>query len=127
MDSPVPISADVAVIRHVMALLGEVPTPVWGPDELHTGEMWNSNSVISWVLDQAGLLDRAGMPPRAGHAPGWDAGVIVAHREQPRRRKVRSISGACRRAARKEGQPMDAPRGPLSSRGSVAPRRPRWS
>ena len=32
VDSPVPISADVAVIRHVMALLGEVPTPVWGRD-----------------------------------------------------------------------------------------------
>ena len=81
VDSPVRISADVAVIRHVIALLGEVPTPVWGRDELHAGEMWNSNSVISWMLDQAGVLDRAGMPPRAGRAPGWDAGVLVAHRE----------------------------------------------
>ena len=99
MDSPVPISADVAVIRHVMALLGKVPTPVWGPDELHTGEMWNSNSVISWVLDQASLLDRAGMPPPAGRAPGWDAGVIVAHRDS------RGDAKSAASAGRGDGRP----------------------
>jgi hypothetical protein len=81
VDSPVPISTDCTVIRHVVALLGDVPTPVWGRDELHAGEMWNSNSVISWVLDRAGQLERAGTPPRNGRAPGWDAGVHVAHRD----------------------------------------------
>ncbi len=80
VDSPVPISTDIAVIRHVVALLGEVPTPVWGCDELHVGEMWNSNSVISWVLARAGVLGSAGTPPRGGRAPGWDAGVRVANR-----------------------------------------------
>jgi hypothetical protein len=80
VDSPAPITADATAIRRVLALLGDVPTPVWGRDELHAGEMWNSNSVISWVLDRAGQLERAGTPPRNGRAPGWDAGVHVAHR-----------------------------------------------
>jgi hypothetical protein len=52
-----------------------------GRDELHTGEMWNSNSVISWVLTQAGVLAEAGRPPGNGRAPGWDAGVLVAERD----------------------------------------------
>ncbi len=32
-----------------------VPTAVWGRDELHAGEMWNSNSLISWLIVSAGL------------------------------------------------------------------------
>jgi len=82
VDSPVSITADEADIRRVLALLGDVPTPVWGRDELHAGEMWNSNSVISWVLARAGVLDRAGSPPRHGRAPGWDAGIRVADRHR---------------------------------------------
>ena len=33
----------------------QVPTPVWGRDELGTGDMWNSNSVISWAIACGGL------------------------------------------------------------------------
>ena len=36
-------------------LVPHVPTPVWGRDELRTGEMWNSNSLISWLLTRCGL------------------------------------------------------------------------
>lgn len=50
-------------------------------DEMDTGDMWNSNSVVSWVLTCAGLLDAAGEPPPGGRAPGWQAGVVVARRE----------------------------------------------
>src|SRR5581483_3893868 len=80
VDSPVQITEDVAVITDVLALLAEVPRPVWGRDELRAGEMWNSNSVVSWVLERAGVLEMAGAPPRNGRAPGWDAGVVVARR-----------------------------------------------
>jgi hypothetical protein len=66
------------VIQHVLDLIESVPTPVWGRDELQTGDMWNSNSVISWVLEQAGLSEAAGVPPRNGRAPDWAAGVLVA-------------------------------------------------
>src|SRR4029453_849777 len=49
--------------------------PVWGRDELHAGEMWNSNSVISWLLMRSGLGTDGIRPPRGGRAPGWDAGL----------------------------------------------------
>src|SRR5438094_847798 len=52
-----------------------------GRDELSTGEMWNSNSVISWLLVMAGVAGRAGSPPNNGRAPGWHAGLVVARRE----------------------------------------------
>ena len=78
--SPVAITEDPAPVQRVLDLLPLVPTPVWGRDELRAGEMWNSNSVISWVLAQAGLIDRAGAPPGNGRAPGWDAGITVAAR-----------------------------------------------
>jgi hypothetical protein len=29
--------------------------PVWGRDELGAGEMWNSNSLISWLIARSGL------------------------------------------------------------------------
>jgi hypothetical protein len=66
--------------RRVLELVAEVPLVTWGRDELGTGEMWNSNSLTSWVLARAGL-DPAGIPlPPHGRAPGWDAGIAVAAR-----------------------------------------------
>jgi hypothetical protein len=81
VESPVRLSDDPDVVRHLLALVDDVPTPVWGRDELGAGEMWNSNSVVSWVLAGAGLLAAAGTPPGHGRAPGWDAGVRVASRD----------------------------------------------
>jgi hypothetical protein len=81
VGSPVRITAEPAVIERVLELVTLVPTPVWGRDEINAGEMWNSNSVISWVLTRAGLGDAAGVPPDGGRAPGWDAGVLAAQRE----------------------------------------------
>jgi hypothetical protein len=78
--SPVPITRRASEVRDVLDLLPLVPTPVWGRDGLNAGEMWNSNSVVSWVLARAGLLSAAGRPPGNGRAPGWDAGVVVAER-----------------------------------------------
>jgi hypothetical protein len=49
-------------------------------DELRTGEMWNSNSVISWLLTRAAIDVAAVAPPAGGRAPGWAAGVAVARR-----------------------------------------------
>jgi hypothetical protein len=83
IDSPVIISTDGDEVRRVLDLLALVPPAVWGRDELRAGEMWNSNSVISWTLERAGVRARAGPPPRHGRAPGWDAGVAVARRLRP--------------------------------------------
>ena len=78
--SPVRITVDEDEIATVLAAVPAVPTPVWGRDELGAGEMWNSNSVVAWVLAVAGLEECAGEPPDAGRAPGWGAGVTVAGR-----------------------------------------------
>jgi hypothetical protein len=79
--SPVRVANDLARARRVLDLVPSVPTPVWGRDELHTGDMWNSNSLISWLLVRAGVDTQSLQPPRGGRAPGWDAGLVVARRE----------------------------------------------
>jgi hypothetical protein len=78
VGGPIRVGADAGAAARVLAVLPGVPTPTWGRDELHTGEMWNSNSVVAWALSRAGLLDAAGQPPANGRAPGWSAGVVVA-------------------------------------------------
>lgn len=70
VGGPVRLSEDLLVVRRVLEALPAVPTPVWGRDELGAGEMWNSNSVIAWVLSRSGF-DMAGIgPPAGGRAPG---------------------------------------------------------
>jgi hypothetical protein len=44
--------------------------------------MWNSNSLISWLIVRAVLDVDAVHPPAGGRAPGWDAGVILARRQE---------------------------------------------
>jgi len=58
-----------------------VPTPVWGRDEIGAAEMWNSNSLISWLIVRAALDVDTVHPPAGGRAPGWDAGVVLARRQ----------------------------------------------
>ena len=82
VDSPERLTDDPALAERVLELVPEVPTPVWGRDELRAGEMWNSNSLISWLLARSGLGVDAVQPPAGGRAPGWDAGLAVARRQQ---------------------------------------------
>lgn len=78
VDSPVRVIADAAGARRVLDLVPEVPRPVWGRHELARGDMWNSNSVTSWLLARAGVDMDVLHPPPGGRAPGWDAGIAVA-------------------------------------------------
>jgi hypothetical protein len=77
------VSSDPRVARRILALMPMVPVPVWGRDELHAGEMWNSNSVIAWLLTAAGVPVDDLCPPPGGRAPGWGAGLVVARRASP--------------------------------------------
>jgi hypothetical protein len=80
VDSPCHLTGDPAAAQRLLDLVPSLPTPVWGRDELHAGEMWNSNAIISWLIVSAGL-DAAGVsPPARGGAPGWRAGIVVASR-----------------------------------------------
>jgi hypothetical protein len=80
VDSPRRLTTDPVLARRILALVREVPTPVWGRDELGAGEMWNSNSVISWLLVRGGIEVDSIAPPLGGRAPGWHAGLVVAER-----------------------------------------------
>jgi hypothetical protein len=44
------LSEDPLRARRLLDLVGFLPRPVRGRDKLGTGEMWYSNSVISWLL-----------------------------------------------------------------------------
>jgi len=80
VDSPRRLSDQEQLARHLLEVVPRVPTPVWGRDELGTGEMWNSNSVIAWVIARSGIDAESIQPPPGGRAPGWRAGVVVASR-----------------------------------------------
>ncbi|RJQ47145.1 MAG: hypothetical protein C4534_01645 [Gaiellales bacterium] len=81
VESPQRLTQDEGVARRLLELVPDVPAPVWGRDELGAGEMWNSNSVISWLLVKSGLGAGGVTLPRGGRAPGWDAGLVVANRD----------------------------------------------
>lgn len=76
--SPVRLARELDLARRILDVLPSIPTPVWGRDECNAGEMWNSNSVVSWVLLQSGADIAAVQPPCGGRAPGWHAGLVVA-------------------------------------------------
>lgn len=81
VESPQRLTDDVSLAQRVLELVPEVPTPVWGRDELGAGEMWNSNSLISWLLVRSGIGVEAADLPVGGRAPGWHAGLVVARRQ----------------------------------------------
>ena len=80
--SPVRVADGLACARRLLDLVPALPTPVWGRDELETGDMWNSNSVVSWLLKGAGVDTSRLRPPPGGRAPGWEAGLVVADRDE---------------------------------------------
>jgi hypothetical protein len=81
VDSPRRLADHVDRARRVLNAVSEVPALVWGRDELGTGEMWNSNAIIAWVLARGGLDAASIAPPARGRAPGWRAGVEAAKRQ----------------------------------------------
>ncbi len=81
VESPQLLSDDTDGARRLLELVPTMPTPVWGRDELHTGEMWNSNSFISWLITRSGLEVDAVRLPQGGRAPGWYAGIALAKRQ----------------------------------------------
>ena len=84
ISSPVRVTDDLAQARRILDLVPSVPTPVWGRDELAAGDMWNSNSVTSWLLVRGGIATGQLQPPSGGRAPGWTAGLVVGARVEQR-------------------------------------------
>jgi len=80
VDGPQRVSGDLVLARRLIDRVASVPRLIWGRDQLGAGDMWNSNSVISWLLATTGVPMETIVPPGRGRAPGWDAGVEMARR-----------------------------------------------
>lgn len=85
VDGPRLVGADAASARHLLELVPQAPPLTWGRDELRAGEMWNSNSLIAWLLARSGHDTTSVRPPAHGRAPGWRAGLVLAARQQAHR------------------------------------------
>lgn len=78
VDSPRRMSSDAARAGELLALLPCVPGFTWGRDETGCGDMWNSNSLVAWLLSSTGHDMTAIRPPTGGVAPGWRSGLALA-------------------------------------------------
>lgn len=74
------VTDDVEATRTLFDLVPAFPTATWGRDELETGDMWNSNSLVAWLLAKASIDIHDVRPPPHGRAPGWSAGLEIATR-----------------------------------------------
>jgi hypothetical protein len=83
VGGPQRLTGDPHQAQRLLDLVPSVPTPVWGRDEFDVGEMWNSNSIISWLIARSGMAAEAIPLPTGGRAPGWEAGIAIAYRHAP--------------------------------------------
>ena len=111
VESPRQVSKDAAIAACVLAAVPEVPAHVWGRDAAGVHDMWNSNSLVSWLLVTAGVDIGAVAPPGGGRAPGWEAGVAAA------------LAGS-RRVGASPSEPGRASSWPDTSADPQPPRRP---
>lgn len=80
VGGPQRLTDDASLAAATLAAVRLVPPLTWGRDEAHTGDMWNSNSVIAWALASSGHEMSHIGPPSGGRAPGWEAGLALAAR-----------------------------------------------
>lgn len=86
VESPRIVTTDAASARRMVELIRQVPTPVWGRDEVGAGEMWNSNSVAAWVLAAAGVAaDDISMPRLPA---GWRQAAGTPRLDEYRRTRL---------------------------------------
>ncbi|MEP7763296.1 hypothetical protein [Sanguibacter sp. 25GB23B1] len=64
--------------RALLGRVATVPPLTWGRDVLDVGDMWNSNSLVSWLLHTSGIDASDLAPPHGGSAPGWRSGIAAA-------------------------------------------------
>jgi hypothetical protein len=84
VDSPLRVGNVTATASAVLQRIREVPPLTWGRDELGAGEMWNSNSLVAWLLAVTGHDMASVMLPAHGRAQGWSAGLQLAGSEHDR-------------------------------------------
>ena len=75
------LTDDATVARALLARVACVPLLTWGRTVSPAHEMWNSNSLVSWLLAGVEVDPERAAPPHRGGAPGWAAGLAVATSE----------------------------------------------
>lgn len=84
VESPVVFPLSSAAAAGLLSRTRAVPPHVWGrpvpgsPDTAGPADMWNSNSLTSWLLQGAGIDAVPIVPPHGGRAPGWAAGIAAS-------------------------------------------------
>lgn len=79
---PVRVTDDPARVAAVLNAIPQVPPLTWGRDQLGTGDMWNSNSLVAWALARTDHEMDTPAPPDGTRAPGWHAGLTLAARQR---------------------------------------------
>jgi hypothetical protein len=77
IGGPVLVTNDGFTAQSLLDHIHEVPALTWGRTVPPSGEMWNSNSLIAWLLRVSGVPICHLHPPAGGRAPGWAAGAAV--------------------------------------------------
>lgn len=81
VDSPQRLDNNELQVARLLEVISSVPPLTWGRDEIQAGEMWNSNSVISWLLASSGIDMTKIIPPNRSRAPGWKSGLFLASQQ----------------------------------------------
>lgn len=81
---PVRLPLSPADARALLGRVAAVPPLTWGRDVWGIGDMWNSNSLVSWLLCTSGIDAARLAPPADGSAPGWRCGIVAAERRDHR-------------------------------------------
>ena len=76
------LSDDLRTAHRLLQMVGSVPALIWGRDQC-VEDMWNSNSVIPWLLTEADSQSKHLVHRAGGRAPGWQAGIAVALEKTP--------------------------------------------
>jgi hypothetical protein len=77
VGGPAIVADDGGTAQSVLRHAHEVPALTWGRQVPPTRDMWNSNSLVSWLLRVSGLPIADLSPPSGGRAPGWAAGLAL--------------------------------------------------
>jgi hypothetical protein len=110
VESPQSLTSDESKAQGILELVATVPPLLWGRDELGVGDMWNSNSVVSWLLARSDLRPETIRPPAGGRAPGWAAGISVAALSDPTNASAQPQDRQRAQSLAREGLPA-LPRG----------------
>jgi len=93
VGGPIRSRTDVSRAQKLLDLVPQFPTLTWGRDP-KTGDMWNSNSLTSWLLAASGHDVDAVRMPLHGRAPGWSAGLEMPARDRGRRDEMPASSSS---------------------------------